>query len=27
MPNIRPIASIPARLRGSGWPAVLEVPG
>jgi DNA ligase (NAD+) len=26
-PNIRTIASIPARLKGSGWPAVLEVRG
>jgi DNA ligase (NAD+) len=26
-PNIRTIASIPARLTGSGWPAVLEVRG
>ena len=26
-PNIRTISSIPARLKGSGWPAVLEVRG
>jgi DNA ligase (NAD+) len=26
-PNIRTIASIPARLTGSGWPAVLEIRG
>src|SRR5579859_2010490 len=26
-PNIRTISSIPARLTGSGWPAVLEVRG
>jgi DNA ligase (NAD+) len=26
-PNIRTIASIPARLHGSGWPAVLELRG
>jgi DNA ligase (NAD+) len=26
-PNIRTIASIPARLKGAGWPAVLEVRG
>ena len=26
-PNVRTISSIPARLKGSGWPAVLEVRG